>query len=216
MAKKITGRTSSFTQKIADRICERMSDGESLRDICKDAAMPDKKTVLRWVEAREDFRDQYARAREALVDHWAEEIVAEANNTAGDIGADGRGNSANVQRSKLKIDTLKWLMSKIAPRKYGEFNRQEVSGPNGGPQEHLKVSWQVKRIIVQPGEPVPHMRPYFHDDGRAKSPEEIAAYEAGERAEPLQLSHRPSAPRVPASLPSEQWEDDDTQPDGFV
>src|SRR5258708_5885028 len=70
-----TGRPSSFSDALGTVICERLSQGESLRRICGDERMPDKSTVLRWLAVHQEFRDQYARAREAQADYWAEEII---------------------------------------------------------------------------------------------------------------------------------------------
>ena len=64
----MAGRPSTFTQKIADEICERIADGESLRSICGDDGFPTKSTVFKWLNDFPGFSDQYARAREAQAD----------------------------------------------------------------------------------------------------------------------------------------------------
>lgn len=51
---------------VSTAICELMAEGQGLREICRDPDMPDRRTVLRWLEANAEFRRQYARAREAL------------------------------------------------------------------------------------------------------------------------------------------------------
>lgn len=43
------GRPIKFTQAIADRICERIADRESLRSICRDEGMPAMSSVLSWL-----------------------------------------------------------------------------------------------------------------------------------------------------------------------
>src|SRR6185503_4878777 len=75
MAKR--GRPSKFSKAIADEICRRLADGESLRTICAEDAMPDKDTVRRWLrdEVSADFHAQYARAREEQADSLAEEAI---------------------------------------------------------------------------------------------------------------------------------------------
>lgn len=115
------GRPSDFTPEIANLICERLADGESLRTICRDDDMPDRGTVRRWLASDEEFRRQYAHAREEQGDVYAERVVEEAM-TAEDA-ATGR----------LRMDALKWAASKLAPKKYGEKVQQEISGPEGGP-----------------------------------------------------------------------------------
>nr|WP_247997002.1 hypothetical protein [Brucella tritici] len=85
--------------------------------------MPDKSTVFRWLSKHEVFRDQYARAQEDRTAAMAEELL--------DI-ADFE-DKEDAQRAKLRIDTRKWLMSKMAPKKYGDKVVNEHSGPDGGP-----------------------------------------------------------------------------------
>lgn len=71
--------------------------------------------------------DQYARAREALVDWYADEIVRLAIE---DAGSDD-DNPVRVNRSRLRVDTLKWLMSKLHPKKYGDKVELEHGGKIG-------------------------------------------------------------------------------------
>jgi hypothetical protein len=40
-------------------------------------------------------------------------------------------NQDHINRSRLRVDTRKWLMSKLAPKKYGEKVQQEVTGNIG-------------------------------------------------------------------------------------
>lgn len=118
-----------------------MQNGETLRAICRDEEMPSRTTVLRWAEDIEAFRDQYARAREALQDYWADEIVEIAEDGSNDWmdreTRDGRiervFDQESFQRSRLRIDARKWLMSKLAPRRYGDKITQEIQGSEGGP-----------------------------------------------------------------------------------
>jgi hypothetical protein len=125
-AKRKPGRPSSFTQKTADLICALLSEGQSLRKICESDSMPSKQTVLAWLASpeRAEFLAQYARAREAQADFYAEEIVEIADDDSGDVKVDGQGNERMdaefVGRSRLKVDTRKWLMARMAPKKYGD------------------------------------------------------------------------------------------------
>jgi hypothetical protein len=115
------GRPSSFTPEIADEICEKLIDGKSLRSICCDPAMPGVATVCRWLAANDEFRKQYARAREAQADTLADEIVDIADDGSNDyMGEDDKYNGDAVQRSKLRVDARKWVAAKLKPKKYGE------------------------------------------------------------------------------------------------
>lgn len=137
----MAGRPSDFTPEIAEIICLRLAEGESLRSVCRDEAMPAKATVLRWIARNEQFRDQYVRAKAEGAEAIAEEMFDIADDASNDwmekLDAEGQGigwqlNGDHVRRSQLRIDTRKWYLSKIMPKKYGEKIQQEVSGPDGG------------------------------------------------------------------------------------
>lgn len=119
-------RESSFTQEIADKICELIAEGESLRAICSQEGMPNKGTVLRWLadDERKAFRDQYTRAREAQADALFEEILEIADERANDTFTDENGNERTnhevVARSRLRVDARKWMAGKLRPKVYGE------------------------------------------------------------------------------------------------
>lgn len=138
------GRPSDFTQELADAICERLADGESLRRVCEDEAMPAKSTVFRWLAADKAFQDQYMRAREVQADSWADDILEIADDGRNDTYADGDGNERTNQdviaRSRLRVDTRKWLMARMAPKKYGEKITQEITGKDGGAIETKDVT----------------------------------------------------------------------------
>ncbi len=154
----MVGRPSDYTPERAAAICLRLADGESLRSICKDEEVPDKSTVLRWLAVHEEFRDQYARAREAQADHYAEEIVDISDDGTNDwmerqsTAEKGAGvntgwvlNGEHVQRSRLRMDARKWLASKLAPKKYGDKLDTTLSAPDGGPVRHI-----LERTLVDP------------------------------------------------------------------
>jgi hypothetical protein len=128
MAKSV-GRPSKYTLKVADEICERLSDGESLRAICEADNMPSRPTVFRWLAAHKTFRDQYAHAREAQADALADEILDIADDSRGDVEVDADGiartNQERVARSKLRVDARKWMAAKLKPKVYGE--KQEIT-----------------------------------------------------------------------------------------
>ncbi len=128
----MVGRPTDFTPELAARICEQLAQGQSLRQIARMDGMPDRSTILRWVDKSQDFRDQYARAREAGLDAMADEIVEIADDGTGDEWTDDNGvehvNSDVINRSRLRVDTRKWIMSKLAPKKYGDRVDHAVTG----------------------------------------------------------------------------------------
>jgi hypothetical protein len=134
------GRPSDFTQEIADSICEQIADGLSLRSICEAENMPNKATVFRWLAAKADFRDQYAYAREAQAETLADELTDIADDGTNDWmerkGEEGQSlgwteNGEAIQRSRLRVDTRKWIASKLKPKKYGD--KLAVGGDGDAP-----------------------------------------------------------------------------------
>jgi hypothetical protein len=127
-----TGRPTRYSDQIADRICQLITDGYTLRQIGNEfPELPHKRTVLGWLAEPNDyptFSQRYARAREARAEAMADEIE--------EISDDGRNDwyereiaggrtitvpdQEHIQRSRLRVDTRKWLMSKLLARKYGD------------------------------------------------------------------------------------------------
>lgn len=142
-AKKKAGRPSKFTRKLADRICELVAADpkNTIRRIAEKEGMPSDRTIFRWLEAYESFRQQYARAKEQQADLLVEEMLQIADDGSLDVEEreDRHGrvyeatNADVVQRSKLMIDTRKWLAGKLRPKKYGDKTLMEVTGNDGGP-----------------------------------------------------------------------------------
>lgn len=136
------GRPSTFTEAIGDAICQRIADGQSVREICSDDDMPHMATFFRWLakDEHKELREQYVRAKEAQAEFMADEINHIADDGSNDWMErfDKEGNSIgwtlngeHVQRSKLRIDSRKWLLSKMLPKKYGDKIQTELSGPDG-------------------------------------------------------------------------------------
>jgi hypothetical protein len=123
------GRPARYTQELADLICERLAEGEPLRQICRDEGMPAASTVRLWiVDDVNGFSAQYARAREIQAHTMAEEILEIADDARNDWmeRQDDKGGAGydfmgeHVQRSKLRSENRKWLLSKMLPKVYGE------------------------------------------------------------------------------------------------
>lgn len=102
-----------------------MTGGMSLRKICMQDDFPDAATVYRWLDKYEQFRDKYARAREAATEDMLEEILEIADST-----------EIDPNDKRVRIDTRKWAMGKLKPKKYGERQIVDVGNKEG---ETLKV-----------------------------------------------------------------------------
>ena len=138
--KNLGGRPTIYSPELAAEICDRLAHGESLRSICRDDDMPNRSTVIRWAyenigEVKDDagviveagFSDQYERSRNVGLDIMAEDLLDIADEKDEDWIeiTDKQGNSRKVlnkeavMRSRLRVDTRKWYLSKMAPKRYG-------------------------------------------------------------------------------------------------
>lgn len=133
------GRPTIYTPRLAGRICVQLAMGKGMRQIERMPGMPSARTIHRWVETNENFRQRYAKARERGLDALAEETLEIADDGTGDTWLDDSGtvrvNNDIVQRSKLRVDTRKWLLSKLAPKKYGEYQRIDQTVRQGIPEQ---------------------------------------------------------------------------------
>lgn len=133
-----TGGVTVYTPNLAAELLKRLSEGESLRGICEDAHMPDRGTVLRWIGENEELRNQYARAREAQADAIFDDMLRIADDGSNDWMMQNRGddvawveNGENARRSALRIDARKWILARMAPKKYGD--KLTVAGDAAAP-----------------------------------------------------------------------------------
>jgi hypothetical protein len=150
------GRPSTFTDQIFDTICERLENGEVLKAICKDDEMPDRSTVLRWIAADDGKRRRYDLARQACVEFWSDEIIQIATDGSRDTMVDEKGRARCdhewVARSRLRIDTIKFLMTKINPLKWGDklpeaaaARQMEIDAQN----QIIAQPMRIERIIIE-------------------------------------------------------------------
>lgn len=108
--KRETGRPSLYTDDMAEEICRRIANGETLTAICREPDKPHRVTVMRWMLDHEAFRSDYARARREAPHAWADEIVDKARGARPET----------AQAVRVQIDALKWIASRLLPRIYGE------------------------------------------------------------------------------------------------
>jgi hypothetical protein len=134
------GRPTDYSSELADKICQELIKPRPLIDICKDAGMPERETVHRWLVKHPEFSHKYRVAREHQADAYADEIITIADTSDADNVCDEYGNIKPnhewIARSKLRVDARKWYASKVAPKKYGDKVEQTVIGDPERPQEH--------------------------------------------------------------------------------
>lgn len=98
-------------------------EGLSIRRVCQIPGFPSIYTFYEWLKEDPEFAKQYARACEARADKIADEILEIADDSSQDSITTENGEIENrefVNRSKVRIDARKWLLSKLHPKKYGD------------------------------------------------------------------------------------------------
>ena len=146
-------RQSDYTEQLADEICEEIAFTEKgLEKLCDEFEhWPSARTIHRWIESNEAFRQKYARARERQADYLAQQIIEIADDGRRDYTVDEDGHEAvdhdHIARARLRVDARKWAASKLAPKKYGDKLTNEHTGPDGGP---VQVQTIERAIVLSP------------------------------------------------------------------
>lgn len=139
--KKKTGRRPIYTVEMADRVCEEIATGATLYGLGKQKGFPSEDTLYKWLREIDGFTEKYAHAKQRRADRFVEEYVETLRSPAYD-----------PQEKRTRLDGLKWLAAKFAPREYGD--KQE-----GPPTANITValgdlSGQAKVIEHETVEPM--------------------------------------------------------------
>ena len=115
--KRKVGRPSKYSEELIDEICRKVSEGQALLHVCEEDGFPAQPTVFRWLNEKEEFRKKYARAREIQIERMALDALRIADDP-----------NEDPQSRRVRVDTRKWILSKWAPKKYGEKLEVEQHG----------------------------------------------------------------------------------------
>jgi hypothetical protein len=140
MATKRTKPGSEDRAKISALVLDGMRSGLSAFKACQAAGVP-QSTFNLWVNDDAKLAEDYARAREELIERMANEVLELADSEVPETG-DGKKDWQAIQKHKLQVDTRKWLLSKLAPKKYGD--KLEVSGDPANP-----LVQRIERVVVK-------------------------------------------------------------------
>lgn len=137
---KPTKPGSEERAKVSALVLEGMRNGLSAFKACQAAGVP-QSTFNRWVDDDATLAENYAHAREDLIERMASEVMELADSEVPETG-DGKKDWQAIQKHKLQVDTRKWLLSKLAPKKYGD--KLEVSGDPANP-----LVQRIERVVVK-------------------------------------------------------------------
>jgi hypothetical protein len=145
------GRPSDYTAELAAMICERLTDGESQRSICRDEGMPAERTVRRWALENEEFSPQYARAREIGYLCMADEMLEIADTTQEGVKilekTSGKETVTGdmIEHRRLQVDTRKWMLARMLPKIFGDRQHLEHSGSIGFNEELIAARERARK-----------------------------------------------------------------------
>lgn len=132
---------SQDREDLAKKVLEGMHGGLSCFKACQAAGVPHS-TFIGWVNVDPELADRYTRAREDLIERMAQEVLELSDVDVG-LQPDGKKDWAAVQKHKLQVDTRKWLLSKLAPKKFGD--KLELTGD---PDRPLAIQ-KIERVVVK-------------------------------------------------------------------
>jgi hypothetical protein len=128
-------------RKIADLVFAGMRSGMSAFKACQVTGV-NQSTFNSWLNEDAKLAAEYARAREDLIERMANEVLELSDVDVG-LQPDGKRDWAAVQKHKLQVDTRKWLLSKLAPKKFGD--KLELTGD---PDRPLAIQ-KIERVVVK-------------------------------------------------------------------
>lgn len=121
------GRPTVYTQELSDRICELLALGNSMRKVAEMEDMPSMSTMFKWLRENDQFSQQYAKAKEESADAMAEDLLYIADTPVmGEVKTIKPDGSVEIKQDemlghrRLQVDSRKWLMAKMKPKKYGD------------------------------------------------------------------------------------------------
>lgn len=137
-----------WTQALADEVLARVADGRGVYEVCAEPDMPAASTVMRWLAERPEFAAAYVQARLAQ----AERLFDLAWRIACDASEE------TVATARLKIQTLKWRVTRLSPRKYGRAAELEAVAEQraeaASAQARARPMLEVRHFAVTPAKKV--------------------------------------------------------------
>lgn len=148
------GRPSVYSDELADEICSELSNSSiGIKTLCISRKhWPNCSTLFRWIQSNAVFREKYRQAKESQVELLVSEMLEIADDGSNDLMTFIKGdeeysreNKEVTNRSKLRVDTRKWIAERLLPRVYGS----KVDVTSGGePIQSQVIKWGDKEIKI--------------------------------------------------------------------
>lgn len=135
-----TGRPRQYDRaKVVARICELLATSEMgvARILKEEPGMPPMQKFWEWIDEKDkdgalsdearSYRELYARAKQQQAEYMESLLIEIADESRNDYmekrvkeGSVTVLNAEHIQRTRLRVDTRKWLMAKLHPKKYAD------------------------------------------------------------------------------------------------
>ncbi len=130
-AKRIeTKRRHRYSPELGAELCERLCEAQGLEVVCMAPDMPSQAAVYQWLRRHPEFAELYGQARQVQAHRLFDQIWRIARHA----------HEGNWRSAKLQTDTLRWLVAKLAPDRYGLPAKAAPAEPEA-PAEPL---WNVR------------------------------------------------------------------------
>jgi len=149
------GRPSEFDPVLGERALAGMREGRSLRRICReDSELPAESTIREWAFRNPEFGAAYRAARDLGLDAMADETLDVSDDSRNDTQIDPETgqpitNFDHINRARLRVDTRKWYLSKLAPKRYGDSSTIAHTGPDGGPIQSVALTASMDNLAEE-------------------------------------------------------------------
>ncbi len=141
---KRTGRPIKYTDALAERICTHIRCGDSLRKAAAKEGIPHS-TVMNWARDNTDFANQYTRACEDRLSALEDKLL-DLVEKGHEVAPCAETGGTMLQAVKLEIDTLKWMLAKLMPKKYGDRAALALEGG----EKPVEVAHKLPEEAVAP------------------------------------------------------------------
>lgn len=123
---KKNGRPSKYTIELGEEICDAIATSElGLAHLVEaNPGWPHRANIFNWLRKHPEFRDNYYKAKEDQTEvcvEYMHEIMNEQHKYVDENGLV----KIDVPMLKLKVETMKWHVGKLKPKKYGDIKVQE-------------------------------------------------------------------------------------------
>lgn len=129
----LAGRPTLYTLELAKEICDKLAySGKGLATLCRENEhWPDRITIYRWMDERDGFRDMYEKAKNTRLDNMLSHMEDIIINAVDDIGQNGKEATSSIAMNLINkhVDLLKWQLTKLRPKQFGDKMTFETNGP---------------------------------------------------------------------------------------